>query len=132
VIIKKSKKSQYSVFCLFSKVHGDADQEVGASLFLLYGEGCMEISRRKILAGMALTGVLAPAGYFAAKRYKAYRDKDLTPDAPKVELADAKMQHLSSQLRGIWLLDVSGMPALEGLPGSDVQMFLDVAERGRG
>ena len=92
----------------------------------------MEISRRKILAGMALTGVLAPAGYFAAKRYKAYRDKDLTPDAPTVQLADAKMQHLSSQLRGIWLLDVSGMPALDGLPDTDVQMFLDVAERGRG
>lgn len=92
----------------------------------------MEISRRKILAGMALTGVLAPAGYFAAKRYKVYRDKDLTPDAPKVEEADVGMQHLNLKLRGIWDLQVSGIAALDGLPAEGVQMFLDVAERGRG
>ena len=92
----------------------------------------MKISRRNILAGMALTGVLAPVGYYAARQYKAYRDKDLTPDAPQVELADAKLQHLNGQLRGIWDVKVEGMPALEGLPADNVQMLFDVAERGRG
>ena len=92
----------------------------------------MTISRRWFIAGLALTGAAAPAAYFG-HREGTRVDEPITPGEATVDLADTAGQQLANQLRGIWNLRFSGADAgLEGLPADDLELWLDVAPRGRG
>ena len=92
----------------------------------------MTISRRWFIAGLALTGAAAPAAYFG-HREGTRVDEPITPGEATVDLADTAGQQLANQLRGIWTLRFSGADAgLEGLPADDLELWLDVAPRGRG
>ena len=92
----------------------------------------MTISRRWFIAGLALTGAAAPAAYFG-HREGTRVDEPITPGEATVDLADTAGQQLANQLRGIWTLRFSGADAgLEGLPADDLELWLDIAPRGRG
>lgn len=94
----------------------------------------MTISRRGFIAGLAVAGAAAPAAYYAHKRLTHDPEDDIvTPGEASVELADAAGQQLADQLRGIWDLRFHGSQAgLAGLPQQGLQMYLDVATKGRG
>jgi hypothetical protein len=94
----------------------------------------MEISRRKVIAGLAVSGAMIPAAYYAGHKLKAHLEKDDgTPGEAKVELADIPLQRLANQLRGVWQLEFPDPGGgLEGLGLEGVEMFIDVGERGRG
>ena len=92
----------------------------------------MTISRRWFIAGLAITGAAAPAAYFG-HRELTWVDEPITPGEATVDLADTVGQQLANQLRGLWTLRFSGADAgLEGLPDDDLELWLDVAPRGRG
>ncbi|AZC32345.1 Pyoverdine biosynthesis related protein PvdP [Pseudomonas chlororaphis subsp. piscium] len=56
-----------------------------------------------------------------------------TPGEATVDLADAAGQQLADKLRGVWTLRFEGADAgLAGLPREGLELFLDVAQRGRG
>lgn len=93
----------------------------------------MRLTRRSVLAGLALSSVLAPATYFGARRINTFlENRDGTPPPARVESADLLVQRLSSQLRGIWTLTVIGSgDAAMGLAAEGLEVFLDTAEGGR-
>ncbi|NWE17261.1 pyoverdine maturation tyrosinase PvdP [Pseudomonas yamanorum] len=92
----------------------------------------MTISRRGFIAGLAVTGAAVPAAYYA-HRHLTREEEPITPGEATVELADAPGQHLANQLRGIWDIRFDGTDAgLQGLPLEGLELFLDVAPRGRG
>lgn len=94
----------------------------------------MTISRRGFIAGLAVAGATVPAAYYAHKQLTHDPQDDIvTPGEASVELADAVGQHLADQLRGVWDLRLSGADGeLAGLPVEGLQMYLDVAAKGRG
>lgn len=94
----------------------------------------MTISRRGFIAGLALTGAAVPAVYYTHRKLTHNREYDeVTPGEASVELADTAHRGLASQLRGVWDVGFEGQDAgLDGLPLQGVELFLDVAARGRG
>ncbi len=84
------------------------------------------------MAGLALTGVAVPAAYYAHRELT--RDKEpVTPGEATVDLLDTAGQRLANNLRGIWSLRFEGRDAgLEGLPLDGLELFIDIAPRGRG
>jgi hypothetical protein len=92
----------------------------------------MTISRRGFIAGLALTGAAVPAVYYA-HRELTREEFPVTPDEATVDLADTAGQRLADKLRGVWRVRLSGhVPSLAGLPVEDLELFLDIAPRGRG
>lgn len=87
----------------------------------------MRMTRRTILAGAALGGLLVPVGYEGARRAKKWWAEGGTPNEARVELADLPTQRLADLLRGVWTVDAPGVAALQG-----TTLLLDAGERGRG
>ncbi|MBC3336392.1 PvdJ/PvdD/PvdP-like protein [Pseudomonas proteolytica] len=91
----------------------------------------MTISRRGFIAGLALTGATVPAAFYA-HRELTREEFPITPEEATVDLADTAGQQLANSLRGIWSLRLEGRDAgLHGLPLDDLQLFIDIAPRGR-
>lgn len=92
----------------------------------------MTISRRGFIAGLALTGAAVPAAFYA-HRELTREEFPITPEEATVDLADTAGQQLANSLRGIWSLRLEGRDAgLQGLPLDGLELFLDIAPRGRG
>ncbi|MGL5997723.1 MAG: PvdJ/PvdD/PvdP-like protein [Pseudomonas proteolytica] len=92
----------------------------------------MTISRRGFIAGLALTGAAVPAAFYA-HRELTREEFPITPEEATVDLADTAGQQLANSLRGIWSLRLEGRDAgLHGLPLDDLELFVDIAPRGRG
>ncbi|PTT91851.1 PvdJ/PvdD/PvdP-like protein, partial [Pseudomonas sp. HMWF005] len=92
----------------------------------------MTISRRWFMAGMALTGAALPAAFYA-HRELTREEFPVTPGEATVDLADTAGQQLADSLRGVWDIRFTGSAAgLDGLPGEGLELFLDIAQRGRG
>ena len=92
----------------------------------------MTISRRGFIAGLAITGAVAPAAFYGHRELTRV-DGPITPGEATVDLADTAGQQLADQLRGVWTIRFDGRDAgLEGLPADDLQVWLDIAPRGRG
>ena len=92
----------------------------------------MTISRRGFIAGLAITGAVAPAAFYGHRELTRV-DDPITPGEATVDLADTAGQQLADQLRGVWTIRFDGRDAgLEGLPADDLQVWLDIAPRGRG
>ena len=92
----------------------------------------MTISRRGFIAGLALTGAAVPAAYYA-HRELTREEFPITPEEATVDLADTAGQQLADSLRGVWSLRLEGADAgLQGLPLDGLELFLDIAPRGRG
>ncbi|VVN38986.1 hypothetical protein PS645_05283 [Pseudomonas fluorescens] len=92
----------------------------------------MTISRRWFMAGLALTGAAVPAAYYGHREWTR-PDPTITPGEATVDLANTAGQQLASSLRGIWEIRFEGADAgLEGLPLQGLELFLDIAQRGRG
>ncbi|MFJ3484109.1 PvdJ/PvdD/PvdP-like protein [Pseudomonas sp. NPDC090202] len=92
----------------------------------------MTISRRGFIAGLALTGAAVPAVYYA-HRELTRPEFPITPEEAKVELPDTKGRQLADTLRGVWDIRFEGADAgLDGLPKRGLEMFIDIAQRGRG
>lgn len=94
----------------------------------------MTISRRGFIAGLAVAGATGTAAYYAHKELTHDPEDDIvTPGEASVELADYAGQVLADRLRGIWDLRFEGAESgLDGLPMAGVELFLDVASKGRG
>ena len=94
----------------------------------------MTISRRGFIAGLAVAGATGTAAYYAHKQLTHDPEDDIvTPGEASVELADYAGQMLADQLRGVWEIRFEGAErGLDGLPQQGVEMFLDVATKGRG
>jgi hypothetical protein len=93
----------------------------------------MHFTRRRVLTGLAITSALLPAAYFGPPRIKTFiENRDGTPAPARVEPATVAVRRLSSRLRGIWTLKISGLAAhAYDLPAEGFEIFLDTAERGR-
>jgi hypothetical protein len=92
----------------------------------------MTISRRGFLAGLALTGAAVPAAYYAHRELKS-PDEPITPGEASFDVPDAAGRQLADTLRGVWDIRLQGADAgLDGLPPEGLEMFLDIAPRGRG
>ncbi|TWR87521.1 pyoverdine maturation tyrosinase PvdP [Pseudomonas saxonica] len=92
----------------------------------------MTISRRWFIAGLAITGAAAPAAFYGHRELTRV-DEPITPGEATVELADTAGQQLADQLRGLWSISFSGADAgLEGVPQEGLEVWLDIAPRGRG
>ena len=92
----------------------------------------MTISRRWFMAGMALTGAALPAAFYA-HRELTREEFPITPGEATVDLADTAGQQLADSLRGVWDIRFTGAAAgLDGLPNEGLELFLDIAHRGRG
>lgn len=92
----------------------------------------MTISRRWFMAGLALTGAAVPAVYYG-HRELTRPDPSITPGEASFDVADVAGQRRADTLRGIWTIRFTGRDAgLEGLPQDDLQVFLDIGQRGRG
>ncbi|WP_409314170.1 PvdJ/PvdD/PvdP-like protein [Pseudomonas putida] len=93
----------------------------------------MTISRRWFVAGVALMGAAVPAAYYGHRQFSRNDDEPETPGEASVELADVAAQRLANRLRGIWSLRLQGQDAgLPGLPNEGLELFIDIAARGRG
>lgn len=93
----------------------------------------MTISRRGFMAVAAVLGAAVPAGYYGHRELTRPDDPPETPGEATVDLTDVAGQHLANRLRGIWRLRLYGTEAgLPGLPREELELFLDVAARGRG
>ncbi|WP_075802528.1 pyoverdine maturation tyrosinase PvdP [Pseudomonas putida] len=94
----------------------------------------MTISRRGFLAGLAVTGAAVPAVYYAHQKLTHDPEDDIvTPGEASVELADIAGQQLGNQLRGVWDIRFTGADGgLPGLPRDGIQLYLDIAAKGRG
>ncbi|MHC6224840.1 pyoverdine maturation tyrosinase PvdP [Pseudomonas sp. X10] len=94
----------------------------------------MTISRRGFIAGLAVAGAAGTAGYYAHRELTHDPEDDIvTPGEASVELADYAGQVLADKLRGVWDIRFDGADAgLDGLPLQGVEVFLDVATKGRG
>ena len=92
----------------------------------------MTISRRGFMAGLALTSAAVPAAFYAHRALT--RDQEpVTPGEATVDLASTAGQRLADNLRGVWDIRFVGRDAgLAGLPSAGLELFLDVAHRGRG
>lgn len=76
----------------------------------------MTISRRGLIAGLALAGAAVPAVWYGHQKLTHDLEDDVvTPGEASVELADIAGQQLANQLRGIWDIHFSGVDG--GLPG---------------
>lgn len=92
----------------------------------------MTISRRGFIAGLALTGAAVPGVYYAQRKLTR-EEFPITPGEAVVDLPDIAARQLADQLRGVWNLQLSGVDGgLDGVSGEDLQLFLDIAPRGRG
>lgn len=92
----------------------------------------MKISRRWFMAGLALTGAAVPAAIYGHREWTK-PDPTITPGEATVDLADTAGQQLADSLRGVWDIRFEGSQAgLEGLPATGLELFLDIAQRGRG
>ncbi|MEB0047009.1 MULTISPECIES: PvdJ/PvdD/PvdP-like protein [unclassified Pseudomonas] len=92
----------------------------------------MTISRRWFMAGLALTGAALPAAFYA-HRELIREQEPITPGEATVDLADTAGQQLADALRGVWTLRFTGADAgLDGVPDEGLELFLDIAHRGRG
>jgi hypothetical protein len=92
----------------------------------------MTISRRWFMAGLALTGAAVPAAFYGHRELLRQAHPE-TPGEATVELADTAGQHLANSLRGVWDIQFIGADGgLEGLPVEGLELFLDIAPRGRG
>lgn len=92
----------------------------------------MTISRRWFIAGLAITGAAAPAAFYGHRELTRV-DEPITPGEATVELADTAGQQLADQLRGLWSISFSGADGgLEGVPQEGLEVWLDIAPRGRG
>ncbi|MBF7143916.1 PvdJ/PvdD/PvdP-like protein [Pseudomonas sp. LY10J] len=87
----------------------------------------MRMSRRTLLAGAALSGLMVPAGYEGARRAKKWWAEGGTPSEARVELADVPTQRLADLLRGVWRVTAPDTSELHG-----TTLLLDAGERGRG
>ncbi|MFK0311179.1 twin-arginine translocation signal domain-containing protein [Pseudomonas sp. NPDC090233] len=93
----------------------------------------MTISRRGFMAGVALAGAALPAAYYAHAELTKEPEPPETPGEASVELADTVGQRLANRLRGIWSLRLEGADAgLPGLGQQGLELFIDIAARGRG
>ncbi|MBS9762178.1 twin-arginine translocation signal domain-containing protein [Pseudomonas mosselii] len=94
----------------------------------------MTISRRGFIAGLAVAGATGTAAYYAHQQLTHDPEDDIvTPGEASVELADYAGQVLADRLRGVWEIRFDGAErGLDGLPRQGVEMFLDVATKGRG
>ncbi|MBK0059346.1 twin-arginine translocation signal domain-containing protein [Pseudomonas sp. S44] len=94
----------------------------------------MTISRRGFIAGLAVAGAAGTAAYYAHKELTHDPEDDIvTPGEASVELADLAGQLLADHLRGVWDIRFEGADGgLEGLPREGVEVFFDVATKGRG
>ncbi len=85
------------------------------------------------MAGLALTGAAVPAALYVHRELTREEELPVTPGEASVELADTAGQRLADQLRGVWNIRFEGADAgLEGLPLQGLELFIDVAPRGRG
>ncbi|GFM81554.1 Tat (twin-arginine translocation) pathway signal sequence domain-containing protein [Pseudomonas cichorii] len=92
----------------------------------------MTISRRGFIAGLALTGAAVPAAYYAHRELTRV-EEPVTPGEATAAAADTATQRLADKLRGIWDIRFEGRDAgLAGAPLKGLEMFLDIAPRGRG
>lgn len=92
----------------------------------------MTISRRGFIASVALAGVAVPGAWYAQRQLTADDEFPETAGEAVVELADTPGQQLGDTLRGIWRWTLKGDDAgLEGLEHQPLELFLDVAQRGR-
>ncbi|MFP5427703.1 MAG: PvdJ/PvdD/PvdP-like protein [Gammaproteobacteria bacterium] len=92
----------------------------------------MTISRRGFIASVALAGVAVPGAWYAQRQLTADDEFPETAGEAVVELADTPGQQLGDTLRGIWRWTLKGSDAgLEGLEHQPLELFLDVAQRGR-
>ncbi|RRV10259.1 PvdJ/PvdD/PvdP-like protein [Pseudomonas sp. v388] len=93
----------------------------------------MQLTRRSVLAGLAVTSALVPAAYFGARKVSSYLEKfDGTPPPAQVEQAGRDTRRLSGRLSGIWTLKIAGnAAAIFGLPAAGLELLLDTVERGR-
>ncbi|WP_210711470.1 PvdJ/PvdD/PvdP-like protein [Pseudomonas sp. MWU349] len=93
----------------------------------------MTISRRGFMAGLALTGAAVPAAFYVHRELTREEAFPITPGEATVDLADTDGQRLADRLRGIWSIRFEGADAgLDGLPQQELELFLDIAQRGRG
>lgn len=94
----------------------------------------MTISRRGLIAGLALAGAAVPAVWYGHQNLTHDPEDDIvTPGEASVELADSAGQQLANQLRGIWDIRFTGADGgLPGLPREGVRLYLDIAAKGRG
>lgn len=85
------------------------------------------------MAGVALAGAALPAAYYSHAELTRTQEPPETPGEASVELADSDGQRLANRLRGIWSLRLEGTePGLPGLPAEGLELFIDIAARGRG
>lgn len=85
------------------------------------------------MAGLALTGAAVPAAFYVHRKLTREEEFPITPGEATVDLADTAGQQLADQLRGIWSIRFLGRDAgLEGLPRQGLELFIDIAQRGRG
>ncbi|WP_236454724.1 twin-arginine translocation signal domain-containing protein, partial [Pseudomonas syringae] len=92
----------------------------------------MTISRRGFIAGLALTGAAVPAAYYAHRELTRV-EEPVTPGEATAGPADITTQRLADKLRGVWTLRFEGRDAgLTGAPLEGLELFLDIAPRGRG
>jgi hypothetical protein len=92
----------------------------------------MKISRRGFIAGLAVTGAAVPAVIYA-HRELTRPEFPITPGEASFDVPDAAGRHLADTLRGVWDLRLEGADAgLDGLSSEGLEMFLDIAPRGRG
>ncbi len=85
------------------------------------------------MAGVALAGAALPAAYYAHAELTRKDEPPETPGEASVELADVAGQALANRLRGIWTVRLMGREAgLQGLSAQPLELFLDIAARGRG
>ncbi|MFJ4247029.1 hypothetical protein SAMN04488483_2036 [Pseudomonas helmanticensis] len=92
----------------------------------------MKISRRWFMAGLALTGAAVPAAIYGHREWTR-PDPTITPGEATVDLADTAGQQLANALRGVWSIRFEGAQiGLDDLPLQGLELFLDIAQRGRG
>jgi hypothetical protein len=84
------------------------------------------------MAGLALTGAALPTAFYA-HRELTREEFPITPGEATVDLADSAGQQLADKLRGVWSIRFEGADAgFDGLPLEGLELFLDIAQRGRG
>lgn len=73
-----------------------------------------------------------PAAIYAHRELTREEEPE-TPGEATVDLADTAGQQLADKLRGVWTLRFEGADGgLAGLPREGLELFLDIAQRGRG
>ena len=84
------------------------------------------------MAGLALTGAAVPAAWYAHRELTRV-EEPITPGEATAGPADVATQRLADKLRGVWTLRFEGRDAgLRDAPLQGLELFLDIAPRGRG